>query len=353
VCDLPNEIKSVIELLSGDYEGFEYYPLGANGYLIFAKNIITQAEVAIKFYFGELGDRRHDEPRLLASIQSDNVLRILDARNVSEELAYFITPKCDGGDLDSVIGAGLSVSQAIDIALGICVGLSEIHRCGLVHRDLKPANILYEQGRPLIADFGSVRLLPDGSNDVPASKHSVLYRPPESFETGRYNRLGDIYQIGLITYQLLGGVLNYDELSYLNKKETSHYHSLDSDFDKSVYIDEIIYNRVRKNRLIDLTSLPPWIGGDVKSAIRSMTNCNLEKRFDTTSKVAAALTRIRVSNADWKWDDEVAVLEKKDRVVQVRPVGNGNYEAFQNKNGTYRKVGGVSAAPLAEIVKKI
>lgn len=60
--------------------------------------------MAIKFYFGAPGERRHDEPRLLAAIQASNVLRIIDARNLSEKWAFFLTPRCGGGKLRSDLG---------------------------------------------------------------------------------------------------------------------------------------------------------------------------------------------------------------------------------------------------------
>ena len=33
----------------------------------------------------------------------------------------------------------------------------------------------------VIADFGSVRRIDDATGKAPASKHSILYRPPEAF----------------------------------------------------------------------------------------------------------------------------------------------------------------------------
>ncbi len=211
MCNHPEEIRNGIVELQEHYENFEENNRGANGYLFFAKNKVSKQDVAIKFYYGEPGDRQHDEPRQLAAINSPNVLSILDARMISEDWGYFITPRCNEGDLDDLITDLSSSYTAIDTAIAICHGVSAIHAQGMVHRDLKPGNIVFDGGIPKIADFGSVRAFERGQEITRASRHSVLYRPPESFESDEYTKRGDVYQIGLVTYQMLGGGLSYKE----------------------------------------------------------------------------------------------------------------------------------------------
>jgi serine/threonine protein kinase len=203
----PAEVTEELGRLNEHYDAFEENDRGANGYLFFARNRITQQDVAIKFYSGQPG-REHDEPRQLATIVSPNVLPILDARHVSEEWAFFVTPRCREGDLDDLIASGPSIHRGLDVALGVCRGVSAIHANGMLHRDLKPANVVIEGGVPRIADFGSVKKLAVGCLDTTATRHSVLYRPPESFGSNRYDLKGEVYQLGLVTYQLLGGTLH-------------------------------------------------------------------------------------------------------------------------------------------------
>lgn len=208
--NLPNEVLIALTELEDHYQNFEMVPKGANGYLYFAKNKISDMDVAIKFYAGEPGENRHNEPRQLSALTCPNVLPILEARSISEEWAFFVTPRCFEGDLDDVIQSNPSVHTALDVAVGICCGVSSIHAAGMIHRDLKPGNIVMHAGTPRIADFGSVTAIEKGHQDVVASRHSILWRPPESFETGRYSKKGDVYQIGIAVYQLLGGKLHYD-----------------------------------------------------------------------------------------------------------------------------------------------
>ena len=61
--------------------------------------------------------RATDEPRNLSQSSSPNVLfTYFDARNVSSEWAYFVTPRCTGGDLDDFISSRPSVHAATDVA---------------------------------------------------------------------------------------------------------------------------------------------------------------------------------------------------------------------------------------------
>jgi serine/threonine protein kinase len=142
MCALPEAVEKALLELAAHYRDFEQVNRGANGYLFFAKNNVTNASVAIKFYAGELGEARHDEPRQLCLIKNRNVLPILDARSVSEEWGYFATPRCFEGDLDDLIATQPSVHGALDVALGICNGVSAIHALNMLHRDLKPGNIV-------------------------------------------------------------------------------------------------------------------------------------------------------------------------------------------------------------------
>lgn len=350
--DLPRELHQAIAELERDYEGFAFHPEGANGYLVFAKNRISGADVAIKFYYGAPGERRHDEPRLLASISSPNVLRIIDARNLSDEWAFFLTPRCGDGNLDALIETKPSAIQAIDLALGICTGASAIHASGLIHRDLKPANIVCDGGIPLIADFGSVRQLAEGETDLPASGHSALYRPPESFETGRYGVRGDIYQVGLVTYQLLGGALPYDPLAYFSKADHKHYVEIASRFDQSKFEDDVIHRRSAASSLMDLKSLPPWVRGNAKGALRQMTHPDPNKRLGNMADVAAELTRARADIANWKWAGDVARLETRDRVIELRPNGRGGYEPLQAKGDAFRRIPNMRDGSLKELVER-
>jgi serine/threonine protein kinase len=357
MCGLPEAIGGALSELAAHYDDFKQNDRGANGYLFFAKNKITGAGVAIKFYAGEPGEARHDEPRQLCSIRSRNVLPILDARSVSEEWGYFVTPLCVEGDLDDLIATQPSVHEALDVALGICNGVSAIHALKMLHRDLKPGNIVMHEGMPQIADFGSVRMLGNGASHVTASKHSILYRPPESFATGQYTAQGDIYQIGIVLYQLLGGYLPYDADEYLTARERKQLAALTDPVERTLFEDAAIRARSEAGALLRPSSLPPWTS-TARRALRDMTHPDPLRRCGSVADVAAALTQLRACMANWRWNGEVAVLRSDAKTTELRPStddGEAFYQAYQatSIDAPFRRVPGSKPGLLADVLKAL
>lgn len=352
ISPLPREVQESLQELTGHYEIEGFLDRGANGYVFFAANRVSGQKVAIKFYAGAPGDARHDEPRLLAQVRSSNVLRILDARAISDEWAFFITPRCEG-DLDDFINNRPSTHAAIDVALGICTGVSAIHAARMLHRDLKPGNVVLQDGIPFIADFGSVRALAAGNDTVTASKHSILYRPPESFANDTYSARGDLYQIGVLTYQLLGGNLPYDGEAYLSAKDVVELAKISDEVDRSIFIDGVIRRRAEAGSLLDLRTLPPWVNGASKAIIRRLIAVDPNDRFATLGEAAAALTRCRVGLMNWQPLGMGAKLVQADRTIELRPTGTaGQFDAFIVREGVVRRAPRVASASLAELVNR-
>lgn len=354
MCDLPQEVQNCLSELEEHYTDFQENNRGANGYLFFAKNKVSEQEVAIKFYVGEEGLHQHDEPKQLAAIDSPNVLPILDARIVEQEWGYFVTPRCHEGDLDDLIAIYPSAHVALDTAIGICNGVSEIHASRMLHRDLKPGNIVINNGRPRIADFGSVKALADGDDSISASRHSILYRPPESFAIDRYTIEGDVYQVGLLIYQLLGGTLPYDGMEYLNRNDLREYKKLEDPVDQAIFVDSVIRSRAEAGALVDFSSLPPWVNTSAKRSLRSIINPNKEERLPSIAEVAAILTQIRSKMQNWQYVDSVMTLCKPGHTIEIRQCPDGDYAAFKKSNGrNFRRMPRMKYPKVTTLINKI
>ncbi len=279
----PSEIKDCIKQLSSNFIFYRESSKGANGYLFFGKNKILNTKIALKFYYWGSNKEYHAEPQKLSLINSENVIKILNASYLDDEWAYFITPLCENGDIDDFIETtDIGNHKALDMISQILIGISFLHKERFIHRDLKPSNIyMCDDGKVVIGDFGSIKHIPAGLNSIPASSHSILYRPPESVITNTYGISGDIYQIGIVLYQLLGGYLPYDEISWLNKKELEQYNTLIDDFDKSRFVDKCLKNKIIQSKVLLMSSLPPWVPDNIKRIIQKACHKDSSKRFTT------------------------------------------------------------------------
>ncbi|HHF3062698.1 serine/threonine protein kinase [Vibrio diabolicus] len=349
----PEEIKLELKKLSKTYLFTKEVEKGANGYLYFAQNRIMSTNVAVKFYYWGGDKEFHAEPRSLASLSCDNILPILDASFIDNDWAYFVTPYCENGDLDDYIElTKFGNLQAIDFVSGVLNGLSHLHAERLLHRDIKPSNIyLTDDEQVVIGDFGSLKVTPEGTDEVPSSSHSILYRPPESVSKNTYSSKGDIYQMGIVLYQLLGGSLPYDEQSWMTKAELKHFNCLTDNVDRSIYVDQCIKNKITKGKVTNLKSLPPWVSEQIKRVVRKATNLDPSKRYKNATEFKADLHKIRPTTLDWSVCDGIPQLTAS---TSYRILSSGEVFTVQKKkSGDWRNDKTITGKDLKDLVQQI
>lgn len=324
---------------------------GANGVLVFGKNQITQRLVAVKYYYWGGDPRLHNEPERLAAIQHEHVININHAGYADNDLSYFEMPFLQNGDLDDLIGRGrISLHDALRLTFQISSGLSEIHAAGMVHRDLKPANILLaDDGGAVIADFGSVKMLPEGADGVPGSRHSILYRPPESFD-GLYGKAGDVYQTGIVLYQLLGGHLPYDPMAWLSNKQRAEYAAQPGGFEQSKYVDGVLEDRIKKGKLLNLASLPPWVPTAIKTMIKRATNPDVARRIQTPADLCMALHQHQLIAPNWVEEGDQIMVEHEGKCCCLSPNAKGVWIAEKKVRTGWQRIRAIEAATREEAV---
>lgn len=209
-----------------------------------------------------------------------------------------------------------------------------LHQIFLVHRDLKPENLLIHDDTLVIADFGSVRRIDEATQKAPASKHSVLYRPAEAFGGNAYfNFSSDVYQAGLVGFQLLGGTIDVDLLTHLTANEKKNFLMVVGAYEKSVFIDNCIKERVEAGRLVDWKDLPFYVPSSIKRALKTALS-PIEKRYKNGSEFLAELARLRGNLPDWLIHKKGYILRNwkgldylicDDFTVMKRKRGNKNF----------------------------
>ncbi|KAL6505887.1 mitogen activated protein kinase [Orobanche hederae] len=104
----------------------------------------------------------------------------------------------------------LEWTRRLTIALDVARGVEYLHglaQQSFIHRDLKPSNILLgDDMRAKVADFGLVRLAPDGKNSIATKLAGTFgYLAPEYAVTGRVTTKIDVFSFGVILMETITG----------------------------------------------------------------------------------------------------------------------------------------------------
>lgn len=351
----PNPIKQKLRDLSGTINFEKQSRKGANGWLFFGKNKIHNQRMAVKFYDWSGDPAFHAEPRALASMNSENVISILDAAFVDTNYAYFVTPYFSKGDLDEELcRSTIGNIRGINLTRDILSGLSYLHAKKLLHRDLKPQNILLSDAdHAVIGDFGSVKKIPDGRHTVPGSGHSLIYRPPESVISGEYGIPGDIYQVGILMYQLLGGPLPYEETAWLNHRELKEYRQIPDDIDKQIFANNVIKRRIARGNIINISVMPPWVCLPIRRTISKACHINPQKRYQSCADFLARIASIRTNIRNWCIEDGCPTMLNHTQ-YRIVPVQNSNNFQVQKRRGSiWRCDNSFGNGTIADLVERI
>jgi serine/threonine-protein kinase len=172
--------------------------------------------VALKVLHPELaavlgGERFLTEIKTTAHLQHPNILQLFDS-GAADGLLYYVMPFVEGESLRGRLTREkqLPVDDAVTIARGVAAALDFAHRHGVIHRDIKPENILLQDGQPLVADFGIALAVKQAGGarltQTGLSLGTPQYMSPEQATAEReLDARSDIYAIGAVTYEMLGG----------------------------------------------------------------------------------------------------------------------------------------------------
>ena len=133
-----------------------------------------------------------------------NIVRLYDFNIMP--LPYFEEELCDSALADQ--NKPLESEEAAWILFNICEGLKFAHTQKIIHRDLKPQNILLKNGVPKISDWGLSRILSDSTTTTTTS-FTPHYAAPEQINGRVKDERTDIWQLGVILYELGTGILPF------------------------------------------------------------------------------------------------------------------------------------------------
>ena len=196
-------------------------PLGRGGMGVVAlaerSDGTFERRVAVKLLLRAAGSpeavRRFElERQILARLSHPNIAHLVDGGVDRRGLPYLVMEHVEGEPVDEYCDARrLGVDDRLRLLVAIARAVHAAHRNLVVHRDIKPANLLVTaDGVPKLLDFGIAKLVdPDGAElSLTQSMARLLtptYASPEQVRGDPIGTASDVYQLGLLLYELLTG----------------------------------------------------------------------------------------------------------------------------------------------------
>ena len=204
-------------IVNGRYRVERSVGRGGMAEVFLAHDTLLDRPIALKVLFPENAtdpafvERFRREAQAAAGLQHPHIVAVYDWGKVNN--TYFIAMEyVNGRTLAEILKdrKQLTHTQAADIARDVASALSCAHDNGVVHRDIKPGNILVRaDGVVKVADFGIARAL-DASTDEALTQTGLVmgtaaYLSPEQAQGAQPDTRSDLYSLGVVMYEMVGG----------------------------------------------------------------------------------------------------------------------------------------------------
>ena len=180
-----------------------------------AEDLKHHRKVAVKVLKPELAaavghERFLREITTTANLRHPHILPLYDSGE-ADDFLYYVMPYVEGESLQTRLAREkqLPLDDALQIAREVADALSYAHAHDVIHRDIKPDNIMLESGHAVVADFGIARAV-DAAGGEALTQTGIavgtpVYMSPEQAAGGEIDGRSDLYALGCVLYEMLGG----------------------------------------------------------------------------------------------------------------------------------------------------
>jgi len=222
---------SLVGTTVGHYSVLELIGRGGMGDVYLAKDQVLGRKVALKllpvhFTADQIRLRRFiQEAKAASSLNHPNIITIHQIGHAAS-VHFIATEFVAGRTLRKYVSAGaMPVKQALDVAIQVTGALAASHAAGIVHRDIKPENVMIRpDGYVKVLDFGLAKLteshvpFKEGSSytggrfdtDPGTVMGTTRYMSPEQARGHEVDGRSDIFNVGILLYEMLTGKLPFD-----------------------------------------------------------------------------------------------------------------------------------------------
>ncbi len=239
------------------------------------------------------------ESRMLSRLDHPNIVRVLSYDNVNNEL-FMVMEFVPGSSIRKYIGDMAKdgrlapLGECLSILIQIADGLHYANQQGMIHRSLKPDNVVMRTStvigpivkyQPVMTDFSIARAADGGVifiTDKPNMEYPYL--SPEQCQGERVDIRSDIYEMGILLYEMLTGQPPFKPRS-LSEAIRMHVHE----------------------PVPSISDFRSDVPEELQAVIGKMLAKNPNNRFQTAIEVARALQRLNVAGADGEGADAAAI----------------------------------------------
>lgn len=250
------------------------------------------------------------ERQILASLSHDHIARLFDGGVTKEGRPYIVMEYIEGEPIDRYCDSRrLTIDQRLELFITVCEAVQYAHRKLVVHRDLKPSNIwVTHDGVVKLLDFGIAKVLdpdehPEG--EYPLTQTGLLpltpaYASPEQVRNQEITTASDVYQLGIILYELLTGSRPY-EVSGRSPAEIEHIicdlppATLSVALSKSPAKSELnnSLQQISKARKVTSAQLQKQLHGDLDTIVMKTLRKEPDRRYESAGQLAEDIRRYR------------------------------------------------------------
>ncbi|MEJ7733840.1 MAG: serine/threonine-protein kinase [Polyangiaceae bacterium] len=194
---------------SGTVFAVEHALIGRAGAVKVLHVTVQEAPLAVRRFLVEA--------RAACRLRHPNVVEVTDFGVLASGQPYLVMERLAGAQLAERLDAegALQPKVALSIAREIARALEAAHAAGIVHNDLKPENVVLLEGstdetpRLKVVDFGASSLagVPDEEKGVVYG--TPAYMAPERVQSDVVDPRSDLYAVGIMLHEMLGGVLPF------------------------------------------------------------------------------------------------------------------------------------------------
>jgi serine/threonine protein kinase len=225
---------------------------GATASLVRATDSQSGRSVAIKIFERQDFGRIQSEMEILRKVAHRGVPRLLAGTNTG----YLVLEWVEGKALREIVDSRNKprIERSVALMCKVCEVLAHVHSLGIAHLDLKPEHIMVDREDNItIIDFGAARPVNRLFALLSRSRRTGTpdYASPEQIKGRPSGVRSDVYSLGLILYEMLGGELPFSgvasdvALNLRLHRDPVPLHEIDSDIPEE--LSEIVERAIQRH----------------------------------------------------------------------------------------------------------